>query len=53
MCAFIEESAGVSRIFRLREVVPLDERDTRAARTYNIPLRHNSVSFYLPKSIHA
>ncbi|EIW60041.1 uncharacterized protein TRAVEDRAFT_145068, partial [Trametes versicolor FP-101664 SS1] len=37
-------SLGVSRIFRLREVVPLDERDTRAARTYNIPLRHNSLA---------
>ncbi|KAI0647212.1 hypothetical protein C8Q79DRAFT_908529 [Trametes meyenii] len=36
-------SLGVSRIFRLREVVPLDERDKRAARTYNIPLRHNSL----------
>ncbi|KAI0636812.1 hypothetical protein C8Q77DRAFT_1094746 [Trametes polyzona] len=36
-------SLGVGRIFRLREVVPLDERDKRAARTYNIPLRHNSL----------
>ncbi|OSD08701.1 hypothetical protein PYCCODRAFT_1357282 [Trametes coccinea BRFM310] len=36
-------SLGVSRVFRLREVVPLEDRDKRAARTYNIPLRHNSL----------
>ncbi|RPD80233.1 hypothetical protein L226DRAFT_530405 [Lentinus tigrinus ALCF2SS1-7] len=36
-------SLGVNRIFRLREVVPTDEKDKRAARTFNIPLRHNSL----------
>lgn len=36
-------NAGVSRTFRLREVVPSDEKDERSARTFNIPLRHNSV----------
>ena len=35
---------GVSRIFRLREVIPTGEKDKRSARTFNIPLRHNSVS---------
>jgi hypothetical protein len=34
---------GTPRTFRLREVIPVDERDQRAARTYNIPLPHNSV----------
>ncbi|OCH95052.1 hypothetical protein OBBRIDRAFT_721704 [Obba rivulosa] len=34
---------GTSRMFRLREVVPSDEKDERKARTYNIPLRHNSL----------
>ena len=36
-------SLGVNRIFRLREVIPTDEKDKRTARTFNIPLRHNSV----------
>ncbi|KAH9945980.1 uncharacterized protein BXZ73DRAFT_37512 [Epithele typhae] len=36
-------SLGVGRIFRLREVIPTDEKDKRAARTYNIPLKHNSL----------
>ncbi|TFY82287.1 hypothetical protein EWM64_g1726 [Hericium alpestre] len=36
-------SLGTSRAFRLREVIPVDEVDKRAARTYNIPLAHNSV----------
>lgn len=35
---------GTTRTFRLREVVPSNEKDTRAARTYNVPLPHNSVS---------
>lgn len=34
---------GTNRSFRLREVVPTNEKGTRAARTYNIPLPHNSV----------
>ncbi|TBU65659.1 hypothetical protein BD310DRAFT_943210 [Dichomitus squalens] len=36
-------SLGVNRIFRLREVIPTDEKDNRSARTFNIPLRHNSL----------
>ncbi|KAH9857040.1 hypothetical protein C2E23DRAFT_806344 [Lenzites betulinus] len=36
-------SLGVSRTFRLREVVPSDEKDKRTARTFDIPLRHNSL----------
>ncbi|KZT11275.1 uncharacterized protein LAESUDRAFT_642875 [Laetiporus sulphureus 93-53] len=36
-------SLGTSRTFRLREVVPTDERETRSARTYDIPLPHNSL----------
>lgn len=35
---------GTTRTFRLREVVPTNEKDTRSARTYNMPLPHNSVS---------
>ena len=27
----------------MREVIPLDEREERSARTYNVPLTHNSV----------
>lgn len=38
---------GTSRVFRLREVIPSDEKDERNARTYNIPLAHNSVSAHL------
>lgn len=34
---------GTTRVFRLREVIPTDEKDKRSARTYNIPLVHNSV----------
>ena len=34
---------GTSRIFRLREVIPSDEISSRCARTFNIPLPHNSV----------
>ncbi|KAI0363465.1 hypothetical protein BV20DRAFT_1126265 [Pilatotrama ljubarskyi] len=41
-------SLGVSRAFRLREVVPTDEKDQRAARTLNIPLRHNSLVIMHP-----
>ncbi|KAF9821332.1 hypothetical protein IEO21_00578 [Rhodonia placenta] len=36
-------SLGTSRVFRLREVIPSDEKDERNARTYNIPLAHNSL----------
>lgn len=41
--SFNHINVGVGRTFRLREVVPSDEKDDRSARTYNIPLRHNSV----------
>ncbi|KAH9934676.1 uncharacterized protein B0H18DRAFT_1082483 [Fomitopsis serialis] len=37
-------SLGTSRIFRLREVIPTDDKDERSARTFNIPLAHNSAS---------
>ncbi|CCL99337.1 uncharacterized protein FIBRA_01355 [Fibroporia radiculosa] len=36
-------SLGTSRIFRLREVIPVEDKEQRSARTYNIPLQHNSV----------
>ncbi|KAI0748283.1 hypothetical protein C8Q80DRAFT_1171010 [Daedaleopsis nitida] len=36
-------SLGVSRTFRLKEVIPTDEKDKRSTRTYSIPLRHNSL----------
>src|SRR6267154_2908563 len=35
--------AGTRRVFRLREVIPLDEVGKRAAQTFDIPLSHNSV----------
>ncbi|KAI0810934.1 hypothetical protein BC629DRAFT_1259795, partial [Irpex lacteus] len=37
-------SLGTTRIFRLREVVPTDEKDKRSARTYNVPLPNNSLT---------
>ncbi|KAJ3558672.1 hypothetical protein NM688_g780 [Phlebia brevispora] len=37
-------SLGTTRIFRLREVIPTDDKDKRSARTYNIPLAHNSLA---------
>ena len=37
-------SLGTTRTFRLREVIPSSDINERQARTYNIPLRHNSVS---------
>lgn len=33
-------------MFSLREVVPTDQLDVRKARTFNIPLQHNSVCCY-------
>ncbi|KAH9951945.1 hypothetical protein B0H21DRAFT_775539 [Amylocystis lapponica] len=36
-------SLGTSRVFRLREVVPSDDKEKRSARTYNIPLHHNTL----------
>lgn len=38
---------GTSRVFRLREVVPVGEKESRSARTFNIPLPHNSVCSFL------
>ena len=40
---------GTRRVFRLREVIPLDEVGKRAAQTFDIPLPHNSVG--LPQSV--
>lgn len=37
-------SLGTTRTFRLREVVPSDEKEERSARTFNIPLPHNSLT---------
>ncbi|KAH9997255.1 hypothetical protein BJV77DRAFT_984201 [Russula vinacea] len=36
-------SLGTRRVFRLREVIALDEVGKRAAQTFDIPLPHNSV----------
>lgn len=36
-------SLGTTRTFRLREVVPSDEVSERQARTFNVPLPHNSL----------
>ncbi|EGN96076.1 hypothetical protein SERLA73DRAFT_124916 [Serpula lacrymans var. lacrymans S7.3] len=36
-------SLGTGRVFRLREVIPSDEIGSRCARTFNIPLTHNSM----------
>lgn len=36
-------SLGTTRTFRLREVVPSDEVGKRQARTFNVPLPHNSL----------
>jgi hypothetical protein len=37
-------SLGTTRIFRLREVIPSDDIGGRYARTFNIPLPHNSLT---------
>ncbi|KAF7311557.1 GRF zinc finger family protein [Mycena kentingensis (nom. inval.)] len=37
-------SLGTSRLFRLREEIPNDERESRSARTFNVPLSHNSLT---------
>lgn len=37
-------SLGTRRNFSLREVIPTDERENRKARTFNIPLSHNSLT---------
>jgi len=37
-------SLGTSRVFRLREVIPTEEAKSRRARTFNIPLTHNSLT---------
>ncbi|KAG5716298.1 Alpha-ketoglutarate-dependent dioxygenase alkB like protein [Termitomyces sp. T112] len=37
-------SLGTQRIFSLREVIPADEVNDRKARTFNIPLPHNSLT---------
>lgn len=40
-------NAGTARNFSLREVIPTDESEVRKARTFTIPLQHNSVSSLL------
>ncbi|KIL00654.1 hypothetical protein PAXRUDRAFT_821451 [Paxillus rubicundulus Ve08.2h10] len=40
-------SLGTTRVFRLREVIPSDDISTRRARTFNIPLPHNSVRHFI------
>lgn len=37
-------SLGTTRLFRLREVIPKEEANQRAAQTFNIPLSHNSLT---------
>ncbi|KAH7889896.1 hypothetical protein F5I97DRAFT_1800818 [Phlebopus sp. FC_14] len=37
-------SLGTTRTFRMREVVPADEINARRARTFNVPLPHNSLT---------
>ncbi|KAF7322603.1 GRF zinc finger family protein [Mycena chlorophos] len=37
-------SLGTSRRFRLRETIPTQDAKTRQARTFNIPLTHNSLT---------
>ena len=41
-----DPTTGTTRVFRLREVVPSSEAFTRHARTFNIPLSHNSVRLH-------
>ncbi|KAF9049311.1 hypothetical protein BDZ89DRAFT_1033151 [Hymenopellis radicata] len=35
---------GTRRIFSLREVIPTHEKESRSARTFNVPLTHNSLT---------
>ncbi|KAJ6547042.1 hypothetical protein B0H19DRAFT_1211739 [Mycena capillaripes] len=37
-------SLGTRRVFSLREVIPSEEKSSRRARTFNIPLPHNSLT---------
>ncbi|KAK7023956.1 GRF zinc finger family protein [Favolaschia claudopus] len=37
-------SLGTRRVFSLREVIPSDEAKSRRARTFNVPLPHNSLT---------
>ncbi|XP_006458249.1 hypothetical protein AGABI2DRAFT_199713 [Agaricus bisporus var. bisporus H97] len=37
-------SLGTTRVFRLREVIPINQAESRQARTFNIPLTHNSLT---------
>ncbi|KAF8320052.1 hypothetical protein DL93DRAFT_2053035 [Clavulina sp. PMI_390] len=41
-------SLGTTRRFRLREVIPIHERETRQAQTFDIPLPHNSLLIMHP-----
>ncbi|KAK0228026.1 hypothetical protein IW262DRAFT_1532124 [Armillaria fumosa] len=42
--ALVPHHLGTRRIFSLREVIPKQERETRSAQTFNIPLPHNSLT---------
>ncbi|KAJ7684633.1 hypothetical protein DFH06DRAFT_1264123 [Mycena polygramma] len=35
---------GTRRVFSLREVIPSEEKSSRRARTFNVPLPHNSLT---------
>ncbi|KAJ7184257.1 hypothetical protein C8R46DRAFT_883022 [Mycena filopes] len=37
-------SLGTRRVFSLREVIPSEETKSRRARTFNVPLSHNSLT---------
>ncbi|KAJ6618363.1 hypothetical protein B0H10DRAFT_2378016 [Mycena sp. CBHHK59/15] len=37
-------SLGTRRVFSLREVIPSEEASSRRARTFNVPLPHNSLT---------
>ncbi|KAG7452801.1 uncharacterized protein BT62DRAFT_925339 [Guyanagaster necrorhizus] len=43
-CTIASLSLGARRIFSLREVIPKQEKETRSAQTFNIPLPHNSLT---------
>lgn len=46
LCHIDARCVGTTRTFRLREVIPIGERDSRQAQTFDLPLPHNSVSMF-------
>lgn len=42
-CTIASLSLGTRRTFSLREVIPQQEKESRRAQTFNIPLSHNSL----------